>query len=347
MFKQLFRPSLNAVILWALCITSAFAEGELQYAELGDCKLESGEVIHDCRIAYRTLGQLNEDRSNVMVFPSWYTGSSKNLVDFGYIGPAKIADTDRYYVIAVDALGNGVSSSPSNSAAQPLEQFPRISIGDMVNAQYRLLTEKLKLDHVEVVLGASMGGFQVFEWMVRYPGFMHHAVAIEGTPWPTSHDLLLWSAWMQATEVYDGSDESLRRSSILLAQLDGLTLWTPGHFNSLVDPAGFAEFMQGFTPQLDNGGLFDRKVQTRAALDHDVSRGVAGFVDRAADVIKARVLVVVFSRDHMVNPAPSLELAAVIGASTVVLDSPCGHMAPNAECNQAEVAQAVNAFLSE
>lgn len=132
-------------------------------AVLGECPLENGEVIQDCTLGYRTLGTLNAEKSNIIVFPTWYSGSTQDLVDFGYIGPGKIADTDRYFVIAIEAFGNGISSSPSNSAIQGGNAFPALNIRDMVRAQYRLLTEVLYFDHALAVIGASMGGFQAFE----------------------------------------------------------------------------------------------------------------------------------------------------------------------------------------
>ena len=73
-------------------------------------------------------------------------------------------DSTRYFVILVDAIGDGVSSSPSNSKAQPLMKFPDITIRDMVESEHRLATEVLHLTHLRAVMGLSMGGMQTFEW---------------------------------------------------------------------------------------------------------------------------------------------------------------------------------------
>src|SRR6476619_6221484 len=109
---------------------------DLQFAQLGDFKLENGQVIRDCRIGYRTFGKLNEARSNAIIFPTWAGGTTEYLK--GSIGPGKLVDSDRYFVIAVDALSNGVSSSPSNSKLQPRMSFPNITLRDSVNTQYEL-----------------------------------------------------------------------------------------------------------------------------------------------------------------------------------------------------------------
>src|SRR5688572_11802331 len=102
------------------------------------------------------------------------------------IGAGRMLDPARYFVVAVDALGNGVSSSPSNSAIQAGEKFPRFTIRDMVHSQHELLTRILKLDQVFLVTGSSMGGMQTFEWVVSYPDFMKGAIPIVGTPSQTS-----------------------------------------------------------------------------------------------------------------------------------------------------------------
>src|SRR5690349_14212526 len=92
---------------------SAPTAAPAQYASLGDFKLENGQIIRDCRVAYRTFGQLNAEKSNVVLFTTWFTGNTAELIDA--IGPGKLIDSSKYYVIAVDALGDGFSSSPSNS----------------------------------------------------------------------------------------------------------------------------------------------------------------------------------------------------------------------------------------
>ncbi|MCI0518297.1 MAG: hypothetical protein L0Y45_10750, partial [Woeseiaceae bacterium] len=122
-----------------LLMTSVHAEGEQQFAGLGDCPLLSGEVIRDCRLGYRTFGQLKDTGSNAVLFPTWFTGTTEDLVKFGYIGPGLIADSATYFIVTVDAFGNGVSSSPGNSESQRGAAFPELRIADMVHAQHRLL----------------------------------------------------------------------------------------------------------------------------------------------------------------------------------------------------------------
>ena len=118
-------------------------DGTQQFAEFGDFKLRDGGMIHEFRLGYRTLGKLNSGKSNAVLWPTWIGGKSQDLLPF--VGPRNVVDTNKYFVVLVDAIGNGVSSSPSNSKRQPLMRYPRFTIRDMVEAEHRLCTDVLHL----------------------------------------------------------------------------------------------------------------------------------------------------------------------------------------------------------
>src|SRR5271169_3624841 len=160
-------------------IVSAPAQQQ-QFASLGDIKLQSGETLRDRRIGYRTYGTLNADKSNAILFPTWAGGTTEQLQDA--IVKDKFADPAVYFVITVDALSNGVSSSPSNSRVQPRMQFPRINIRDMVETQHELLTRVFGIHHLKAVMGISMGGMQTFRCIVAYPDCMDKRIPIVGSP---------------------------------------------------------------------------------------------------------------------------------------------------------------------
>src|SRR6476660_7122108 len=200
--SELTRAMANRVRS-AFCILSllvflaagVFAQDQ-QFARLGDFKLESGEVIRDCRIGYRTFGTLNKDKSNAILFPTWAGGTTEQAKS--NFAPGKLVDTDKYYVIAVDALSNGISSSPSNSKLQPCMSFPKFTFRDLINTQHELLTRVLHLDHLKAVMGVSMGGMQTFQWLVAYPTFMDKAIPIVGSPRLAPYDLVLWQTQVDA-----------------------------------------------------------------------------------------------------------------------------------------------------
>ena len=145
------------------------------YSE-GDLKLESGEAIKDFSISYVTHGTLNARKSNAILMVTAISGNH-HRIDF-MIGPGKPLDPDKYFIVCTDAIANGFTTSPSNSKSQPRMQFPKFTIRDMVESQYRLMKEKLGIDHVVAVIGPSMGGMQVLQWGVSHPEFMDALVAL-------------------------------------------------------------------------------------------------------------------------------------------------------------------------
>ena len=143
-------------------------------------------------------------------------------------------DPAKYYVVAVDALSNGVSSSPSNSELQPRMKFPRYTMSDLVRAEHELVTKVLGLTHVRAVMGGSMGGMQTFQWMVSYPDFMDEAVPIVGSPRLAPYDLLHWQAQIDAImddAGWNGGEYTTNPARLSDAEFGAILLTTPEHYN--------------------------------------------------------------------------------------------------------------------
>ncbi len=175
------RPLLVLLTVWAtlvpaLALAHRPTDPPHQLYRVGDLTLESGEVIRDFAISYVTHGTLNATKSNVILMVTAISGNH-HRIDF-LIGPGKALDPAKYFIVATDAIGNGLTTSPSNSQAQPRMQFPRFTMRDMVHSQHRLLTERLGINHVVAVVGPSMGGMQVLQWGVSHPDFMDSLVAM-------------------------------------------------------------------------------------------------------------------------------------------------------------------------
>lgn len=142
----------------------------------GDLLLESGEVIRDFSISFVTHGTLNAKKSNAILMTSSIAGNH-HRIDF-LIGPGKALDPAKYFIIATDAIGNGLTTSPSNSKTQHGMQFPHFTIRDMVESQRRLVVEHFGITHLLAVTGASMGGMQTLQWGVSHPGMMDALIAL-------------------------------------------------------------------------------------------------------------------------------------------------------------------------
>jgi homoserine O-acetyltransferase len=147
-----------------------------QLYRMGDFRLESGEVIKDFAMSYVIHGTLNARKSNAILMVTAISGNH-HRIDF-LIGPGKALDPTKYFIVATDAIGNGLTTSPSNSQAQPRMKFPRFSIRDMIHSTHRLLTQHLGINHVVAVIGPSMGGMQVLQFGVSYPDFMDSLIAM-------------------------------------------------------------------------------------------------------------------------------------------------------------------------
>ena len=183
---------------------------DYQVYDLGDFELQSGVVFSGARLAYKTYGELNQTGDNVVVLPTFYTGT--HLRNEGYFGPGRAIDPARHFVVAINMFGNGVSSSPSNTPAPyNAASFPQITLYDNVRAQYRLLTEVLGVRRVALVTGWSMAGCQSFQWGAQYPGFVDAILPFCASAKTSEHNIVFLEgvkAALQADSAYDNGNYS-------------------------------------------------------------------------------------------------------------------------------------------
>lgn len=149
---------------------------------LGDFPLDSGEVIEDFSISFAMHGDPYDKRLPIAL-ALCAIGSTHHRMDF-MIGAGQALDPSRLRILAVDAIGNGLTTSRSTSRTQPGYLFPQFTIGDMVRSQASLL-ERLGIGKIDLVVGASMGGMQSLAWGVMYTYAKRRIVAL--TPWRRSH----------------------------------------------------------------------------------------------------------------------------------------------------------------
>ena len=171
------RQRIAAVLiaLAAMAGVARAAEPGLEFYKIGDLPLENGGVINDFSIGYMTAGTLNADKSNAVLMVT-AIGGNHHRIDF-MIGPGLGLDTNKLFVIKTDAIGNGITTSPSTSTTQHGPDFPHFTIRDMVESEYRLL-QHLGISHLVAVAGASMGGMQTLQWGVSHPDMMDNLIAL-------------------------------------------------------------------------------------------------------------------------------------------------------------------------
>ena len=125
--------------------------------DLGNLKLLSGEVIKSARLAYKTYGTLNSNGDNVVLLPTFYTGTHKR--NEGFFGSGRAIDPNKHFIVSINMFGNGLSSSPSNTPSpHDGPRFPLVTLWDNVACQHKLLTEHLGIKVVALVAGWSMEG---------------------------------------------------------------------------------------------------------------------------------------------------------------------------------------------
>jgi homoserine O-acetyltransferase len=279
-----------------------------QSYKIGDLTLESGEVIKDFQITYVTHGTLNAKRSNAILMVTAISGNHHRL-DF-MIGPGRALDPDKYFIICTDAIGNGLTTSPSNSTAQPHMHFPKFGIRDMVTSQRKLL-EHLGIDHVVAVIGPSMGGMQTLQWGVSYPDMMDSLVAIV--------PLAKTPAWtvtvLEATRKAIMLDPAWQNGDYTTPPEQGIRLWrdilnflaarTPevsrDQFPSQMDMLPYLTAQE--TSMMKAFDANDWIYQTWAYDRHDVGTtpGMNGDYVKALRAIKAKTLILTGTKD-LLNP---------------------------------------------
>jgi homoserine O-acetyltransferase len=338
-----------------------------EYAEFDtELQLESGRVLGPLTLAYETYGRLNPDRSNVVLVCHAWTGDAhaagRNHVDDrkpgwwdDMIGPGKVLDTDRYFVLCSNVIGSCRGStgptSPNPRTGKPYNlAFPVLMVRDMVRAQ-KLLLERLGIDSLLTVIGGSMGAMQALEWGILYPETVRSIIPIAGTGRTSPMAIALNALARQAIF----NDPMWKKGNYRPEHppADGLALGRAvGHISFLSDVSMQLKFgrryslkdgMFDFFGQFEierylayNGANFVERFDTNAflylakALDlYDVAWNFDGLEDALAH-LKCPSLWFAFSSDWLYPPAQTEEVVGVLRklgkpATYHLIESDYGH----------------------
>ncbi|TXI05878.1 MAG: alpha/beta fold hydrolase [Rhizobium sp.] len=312
--------------------------GPFEIFDIGDMTLEEGGTIRGCKLAVATHGTLNATKDNAILVPTWFSGTNK-IMEQVYIGPGRALDPQQYFIIVINQIGGGLSSSPHNTAAPAnMVRFPPVRIGDDVRAQHKLVTEIFGIDELALVFGASMGAQQTYEWAVRYPQMVKRAAALAGTARNTDHDRLFTQTLMDAITSdhnwrdgwYKSGDDvhiGLRRHAALWSVMGWCPefykreLWRGVGFSSVQDFQ--TNFMEGYFLPMDPNDLLCMAWKWQRG---DVSRLARGDLAAALGRITAKTFVMPITSDMFFVPADCADEQALIAGSELrPIESHCGH----------------------
>jgi homoserine O-acetyltransferase len=252
-----------------------------------DFRFKSGETLPELRMHYRTLGTMHRGTDgkvdNAVLIMHGTTGNSTNFMREMFagqlFGPGQPLDATKYFLVLPDGIGHGKSSKPSDGLHM---RFPKYTYDDMVDADYRLLTEGLKIDHLRLVMGTSMGGMHSWVFAERYPDFMEAAMPLASLPVQIAGRNRMW-----------------RRLAIDAIMQD--PAWNSGEYKQQPKGLGIANGILQLMSS--NPVIRQRDMPTREQVDSYVAK-IEGDYLRTADANDV-LYALDASRDY--DPSPSLE----------------------------------------
>ncbi|NRQ36691.1 alpha/beta fold hydrolase [Nonomuraea sp. NN258] len=301
---------------------------EYRIFHLNDFTLQHGATLRGAVLAYQTYGELAPDRGNAILYPTWYSG--RHTDNEWLIGPGMTLDPSRYFIIVPNMLGNGLSSSPSNTAP-PYDRarFPHVTMYDNVAAQHRLVTEQFGIERLALVTGWSMGAGQTYQWAVSHPDMVariapfcgssrtsvHNQVFLEGVKSALTADAAFNGGWYERQPM-----TGLRAAARVYAGWGFSQAFYWQHLYQRLGHTSLEDFLIGFW---EGFFLDDRDANNLLTMlwtwqhaDVGLTPGFGGDTVAALSSIKARALVMPAEKDLYFPPED--EVWAV------------GHM-PNAE----------------
>lgn len=320
-------------------------------------ELLSGATLPRVRLAFATCGTLNARRDNAILFPTWF--SSTHHKNAWLIGPGKALDPSRHFIVCVDLLGNGLSSSPSNTAA-PFDgpRFPAVHILDNVRLQRRLLAERFGIDLLQLVVGRSLGAQTAFQWAASFPSQVGRMFALCGSARTTPHNYAFIDsikAALQADCRWNGGDYDSPPLAGLRAVGRAYAAWamSPEYYRSglhlreadTLDAYLERRWADNFIHSDANDLLAMMRTWQTADIGADPQFG--GDWQRALAAITCPAIVMPSRTDQYFPPEDSAQaVAGMPRAELRILDSVWGHRAGSPGSDPADIAT-VEAAIAE
>jgi homoserine O-acetyltransferase/O-succinyltransferase len=285
--KRTRVPAAAAAVLLAAsaAIAAVPAAKEGDFA-IRNFRFDSGETLPELRLHYRTLGVPRRDAAgvarNAVLVLHGTTGSGKQFMTENFagvlFGPGQLLDAATHYIVLPDGIGHGESSKPSDGLHA---RFPRYTYDDMVEAQHRLLTEGLHVDHLLLVMGTSMGGMHTWLWGERFPGFMDALMPLASVPAPIA-----------------GRNRMLRK--MILDDIRNDPAWLGGEYRT--QPAGLRCAIQVLLFLVSSPYQWQKTAPTREEADRFLDRQMAARLTG----VDANDLLYAFDASRDYDPSPDL-----------------------------------------
>jgi len=322
--------------------------GDYGIFHLGDVVLQRGATLRGAKLAYKTWGTLSQAKDNVVVMPTWYSGQHPDTE--WMIGKGRPLDPSRYFIIVPNMLGNGLSSSPSNTPA-PYDRarFPNVTFYDNVTLQHRLVTELFGIRKIALVTGWSMGAAQTYQWGCLYPDMVERIVPTCGAARCARHNFVM----LEGVKAALTADDAFRNGWYAEPPTKGLRAMARVYagwgfsqtfyrekeylklgYSSMED--FLVEFWEGFFIRKDPNNLL-AMLWTWQYADISDNPVFNGNFEKALNAIKAKAIIMPGSMDLYFPPEDNAyEVKHMPNAEFRPFDSIYGHFASSA-LNPADV----------
>ena len=309
--------------------------------ELGTVSLLSGEKLDSAFLIYKTYGKLNKNKDNVVVLPTFYTGSHQR--NEGFFGIGRAIDPEKHFVVSINMFGNGFSSSPSNTPApQDGPRFPHISLWDNIACQYKLLTEHLGIDRIALVTGWSMAGCQAYQWAAQYPDFVDAILPFCASAKTSTHNYV----FLEGVRAALCADQNWNNGDYDSPPVDGLKAFARVYAgwafsqtfyrDSLFQEIGY-ETMEDLLIDWENDHVENwdannllAKLATWQESDISIGPLYNGNFKMALKSIRAKTILMPCTQDLYFPPEDNaVEASYIMNAELRPFDSPFGHCAAN------------------
>ena len=309
--------------------------------ELGELKLLSGEVLQSAKLSYKTYGVLNSNGDNVVLLPTFYTGT--HVRNEGFFGSGRAIDPNKHFIISVNMFGNGLSSSPNNTPSpQGGPLFPLVSLWDNVACQHKLLTEHLGVKQLALVAGWSMAGCQAYQWATQFPEMVKAILPFCSSAKTSPHNFV----FLEGVKAALCADQTWNNGNYTSPPISGLkafarvyagwafsqTFYREGLYKKLGFKTVEELFVDWENDHVENWDANNLLAKLATWQAHDISLGshYNDDIQNALKSIRARTIIISCTEDlYFRYEDNAFEAEYISNSKLIPYSSPLGHCVAN------------------